>query len=118
MTLQQIIEDMERQIVECESRNEPHNEASFGIGIGVVVSWGDAQAIIKALKDSLDAPQPPNAPTPTYEWTLDDSELPPTKKDTDSILERIADLEIRMGNVVSALHSIYGPLSDIGTTIQ
>ena len=105
MTLQQIIEDMERQIDECQARSEPHNEASFGIGIGVVVSWGDAQAIIKALKGSLDAPQPSNAPTPTYEWTMDDSELPPTKKDTDSILERIADLESKMATVIQHLQS-------------
>ena len=79
MTLQQIIEDIEQKIAECEIRNEPHNEASFGTGIGVIVSWGDAQAIVNALK-SIPAEFSPTA-TPTYEWTLDDSELQPTKGD-------------------------------------
>lgn len=79
MTLQQIIEDMEQQITECETRNEPRNEASFGTGIGVIVSWGDAKSIVNALKSIT--PEFTPASTPTYEWTLDDSELPVTKGD-------------------------------------
>ena len=95
MTLQQIIEDMEQQITECETRNEPRNEASFGTGIGVIVSWGDAKSIVNALKSIT--PEFTSASTPTYEWTLDDSELPVNKGDvmaTQQYLDdRLAEME-------------------------
>lgn len=82
MTLQQIIEDMEQQITNCKESGNPKDESSWGYEEGVLIPWGNAQSIVNALKGSLDAPQlPSNAPTPTYEWTLDDSELQPTKGD-------------------------------------
>lgn len=87
MTLQQIIEDMERQIGSFKE-----------FGITVSLSMEDAQAIVKALK-SIPAEFSPTA-TPTYEWTLDDSELPVNKGDviaTQQYLDdRLAEMENRL----------------------